>query len=120
MEDCRRVRAPAVFLALPLQEEARIAAIVEQLSRVPVDIRICPDGFGLALGKFAVSYVSGVTLLNVRDLPLGGWRLIAKEIEDRILAACVLLLTAPIFALIAIAIKVDSSGPVLFRPMRHG
>ena len=120
IEDCRRVGVQAVYVALPLHEEERIASIMERLSLVPVDIRLCPDNFGLGLGRFAVSHIGGITLLNVRDLPLGGWRLIAKEIEDRILAACVLLLTAPLFGLIAIAIKLDSSGPVFFRQLRHG
>jgi len=120
IDDCRHIGAQAVYIAIPLQEEERIAAIVDRLNIVPVDIRLCPDGYGLGLGQFAVSYVGGVTLLNVRELPLGGWRLIAKEIEDRILAACVLAVTAPLFALIAIAIKLDSPGPVFFRQLRHG
>jgi len=120
IEDCRRAGAPAVYIALPLQEEQRIASIVDRLNIVAVDVRVCPDGFGFGLGTFDVSHVGGVTLLNVRDLPLDGWRLIAKEIEDRILAGCVLTLTAPLFALIAIAIKLDSEGPVFFRQMRHG
>jgi Undecaprenyl-phosphate glucose phosphotransferase len=120
IEDCRRVGAPAVYIALPLHEEARIATVVDRLTLVPVDIRVCPDGFGLGLGTFDVSHVGGITLLNVRELPLGGWRLIAKEIEDRILAACLLTLTAPLFAVLAVAIKLDSPGPVFFRQMRHG
>lgn len=120
IHECRRVGAQAVYIALPLQDEERIAAIVGRLNLVPVDIRLCPDGFGLSLGRFAVSHIGGITLLNVRDVPLGGWRLVAKEIEDRILAACVLALTAPLFAVIAIAIRLDSPGPVFFRQFRHG
>src|SRR5262249_1039567 len=77
-------------------------------------------GFGLSLGRFAVSHIGGITLLNVRNLPLGGWRLVAKEIEDRLLAACVLAMTAPLFAVIALAIQLDSPGPVFFRQLRHG
>ncbi|MBV9330425.1 MAG: sugar transferase, partial [Alphaproteobacteria bacterium] len=60
------------------------------------------------------------TLLNVRDLPLKGTKFLAKELEDRLLAAAVLILTAPLFALIALLIRLDSPGPVFFRQLRHG
>lgn len=120
IEHCRTDGTTYICIALPFTESARIARILDRLSVVPADIRLCPDSFALGLGNVDVSHLSGVTLFNVRDLPLAGWRYIAKEIEDRLIAAFVLVLTSPLFALIAIAIRLDSPGPVFFRQMRHG
>jgi Undecaprenyl-phosphate glucose phosphotransferase len=118
--DLRSDVSAFVCIALPLSEERRIEAIVDRLAVVPADVRLCPDTFGLELGPIEVSHLSGVTLFNVRNLPLAGWRLIAKEIEDRIIAAAVLILASPLFAIIAILIRLDSPGPVFFRQLRHG
>jgi Undecaprenyl-phosphate glucose phosphotransferase len=120
IEECRTDGTAFICIALAFSEHERIESIIDRLSVVPADIRLCPDAFGLELGPLDVSHVSGMTLFNVRDLPLGGWRLVAKEIEDRVIAAVVLALTSPLFAIIALAIRLDSPGPVFFRQMRHG
>src|SRR5262249_40461512 len=67
-----------------------------------------------------VSHIAGRTFLNVIDRPLYGWRSIAKEIEDRLLGVAILSLIAPLLFAIAILIKLDSPGPVLFRQKRYG
>jgi Undecaprenyl-phosphate glucose phosphotransferase len=120
IDHCRKDGTTSICVALPLSQERRIATILERLVVVPADVRLCPDAYGVGLGPMAVSHLGNVTLLNVRDLPLGGWRLVIKEIEDRLIAAAVLALVAPLFAIIAIAIRLDSPGPVFFRQMRHG
>jgi len=64
------------------------------------------------LGRFPVVYVEPVTR--------GGWRAAAKRSFDTVIAAIALVLTAPITILAAIAIKLDSKGPVLFHQVRVG
>jgi exopolysaccharide biosynthesis polyprenyl glycosylphosphotransferase len=54
------------------------------------------------------------------DRPLRDWRRIAKEIEDRVLAAAILTLISPLMLVIACLIKLDSPGPVFFRQKRYG
>ncbi|MBI3517663.1 MAG: exopolysaccharide biosynthesis polyprenyl glycosylphosphotransferase, partial [Proteobacteria bacterium] len=58
--------------------------------------------------------------MRVVDRPLSHWRYVAKLLEDRILAAIALVLLSPVLAAIALAIRLDSPGPVLFRQKRHG
>jgi Undecaprenyl-phosphate glucose phosphotransferase len=120
IEHCRRDGTNSICIALPLSQERRIATILERLVVVPVDVRLCPDAYGVGLGAMSVSHLGNVTLLNLRQIPLGGWKLVAKEIEDRLIAAAVLALVAPLLVIIAIAIRLDSPGPVFFRQMRHG
>ena len=59
-------------------------------------------------------------MLDVANRPLAGWRYVAKLIEDKILSAALILLLSPLLALIALAIKLDSPGPVFFRQPRYG
>src|SRR5262249_13558848 len=64
--------------------------------------------------------VAGIPMLAVHERPIVGWSLLLKEIEDRLFAAVLLLVLLPVFALIALAIKLDSQGPVFFRQKRYG
>ena len=118
--DIRRLGITTVIVALPLSADLRLAAALNKLNLVPVDVRLCPGEFGLQLGHFDVSHVGGLTLLNVMDRPLRDWRRIAKEVEDRVLAAAILALISPLMLAVALLIKLDSPGPVFFRQKRYG
>ncbi|MCI0557133.1 MAG: exopolysaccharide biosynthesis polyprenyl glycosylphosphotransferase, partial [Nitrososphaera sp.] len=59
-------------------------------------------------------------VLKVFQKPVSGWSYLAKTIEDKVLAALLLVLTMPVMVLIAVCIKLDSPGPVLFRQKRYG
>ncbi|HKU94704.1 MAG TPA: undecaprenyl-phosphate glucose phosphotransferase [Vineibacter sp.] len=120
VDDIRRLGITSVIVALPLSADLRLAAALNKLSLVPVDVRLCPDDFGLQLGTVDVSHVGDVTLINVMERPLRDWRRVAKEIEDRVLAAMILALISPLMLAVAALIKLDSPGPVFFRQKRYG
>ena len=107
-------------MALPSYAEERLLACIKKLRSLPVDVRLCPDRIGFHLPHRQVSHLGGLPLLNVFERPLAGWSYILKAMEDRVLAAGILVLIAPLFALIALAIRIDSRGPVLFRQKRYG
>ena len=109
-----------VVLALPWSADDRLLDIVSRLQILPVDVRLFPGSVGLSLKRPGVTHVDQVTLLNVVDKPLSEWRLVVKAVEDRVLAALILLFAAPAMAAIAAAIKLDSRGPVFFRQNRTG
>lgn len=120
VEAVRRQAIDSVIVALPLGADHQLVETLNKLSHVPVDVRLCPDAFGLRLGEVGVSHIGGHTFLNAIDRPLRDWRWIAKEIEDRIIAACILGMISPLLLAIAIAIRLDSPGPALFRQKRYG
>ncbi len=120
VDDARRLGISTVIVAMQLAVDRALTDTMNKLSLLPVDVRLCPDAFGLRLGQVQVSHIGGLTFLNVLDRPLRGWRWIAKEIEDRVLAAIILTLISPVLLGVALLVKLDSPGPVLFRQKRYG
>ena len=120
LRDARQNQIDKIVLALPLAADRRLTSIMARLRPLPVDVCVCLDRFGLQIKPSAVTYLDGLTLLNILDKPLAGWRLVAKQLEDRLLASFILLLIMPVMLAIALAIKLDSPGPVFFRQRRWG
>ena len=120
LEDARERHIDMIMVALPLAADWRLTRVLEKLRLLPIDVRLCPDQLAFRLRPCEVSHVSGLTLLNVLDRPFRDWRMVGKAIEDRVLSALILLLIAPVMLAIALAIKLDSPGPVFFRQRRYG
>lgn len=112
----RRGEVDVVILALPWAAEARIAELIERLSAYPVEVRIAPDLVASRLPKR--HFPTGPILL--RACPISGFAGLMKRIEDYALALLALAIAAVPMLLIAIAVKLDSRGPVLFRQKRIG
>lgn len=116
----RQYRVDQVVVALPWGAEERLLEWINKLKRLPVDIRLCPDMIGFRLSEPGITRIAGTPLINVVEKPLSGWNWIAKAVEDRVLAALILILVSPLMVAIAIAVRLDSPGPVLFRQNRSG
>ena len=120
LRDVRRYGIDTVIVALPLDAERLLVETLNRLTVVPVDVKLCPGEFSLRLGSVRTSDVGGHTMLNVIDRPLRDWQWIAKSIEDRVLGTLILIAIAPLLLAIALLIRLDSPGPVLFRQKRYG
>jgi Undecaprenyl-phosphate glucose phosphotransferase len=120
LRDARHQHIDTVLVALPLSADRLLVDTLNRLCLLPVNTRLCPDAFGLRLGAVGITHIAGHSFLNVIDRPISDWRWIAKEIEDRVLGAAILALISPLMLLIALLIKLDSRGPVLFRQKRYG
>ncbi len=109
-----------IWIALPMRAEEIIQKILRLTIDTPVTIRLVPDFFGYELINHHAVAVAGVPIITLRSSRVEGHAGIAKAIEDRLIAAILLLPLAPILGLIAIGVKLSSSGPVFFRQKRHG
>ncbi|MGH6969829.1 MAG: Gfo/Idh/MocA family oxidoreductase, partial [Stellaceae bacterium] len=116
--DVRDGRIDMVIVAMPAAADLRLAEAMSKLRLVPVDVRLCSESFVFDVGPCEVSQINGLTMFNVIDRPVSDWKWIAKATEDRVLAAFILLLISPLLAAIAVAVRLDSPGPVFFRQKR--
>ena len=116
----RQSHVDMLIINFPVAAEDRILQVLHQLWVLPVDIRLNTYAQKLRYRPRAYSHIGNMSFLDLFDRPLTGWKLIAKEIEDKVLAGIFLILAAPVMALVALAIRLDSPGPVLFRQKRYG
>jgi Undecaprenyl-phosphate glucose phosphotransferase len=120
IRDVRVHGIDTVIVALPWTGEHLLVETLNKLRLVPVDVKLCPGEFAMRLGAVQATHIGGQTFLNVIDRPLRDWRGIAKSIEDRALGLLILTLISPLLIAIAVLVRLDSPGPVLFRQKRYG
>lgn len=116
--DAHDVRS--VYFAIPLGESDLIEDVHFQLLDRHVAVHWVPDIFSLLLVNHSVKEMAGLPVLTLSETPLTGTRLLFKAVEDRVLAILILLLIAPVLLIIAVAVRLDSEGPVFFRQARKG
>jgi Undecaprenyl-phosphate glucose phosphotransferase len=120
LEFARRTRVDLVLFALPISAEARILEMLKKLWVLPLDIRLSAHTNQLRFRPRSYSYLGKIPTLDVFEAPISDWDLIMKWLFDHVVGAIVLLLVSPVMALVALAVKLDSPGPVLFRQKRFG
>ena len=109
-----------VWCALPIRAHERLEWLVGQAETLPIRIKIVPDYFSLALVRAQAELLAGVPLIGLREPVIEGPVRLAKRIFDLIISSITLLLAAPFMAALAILIRLDSPGPILFRQERAG
>ncbi|HQE93550.1 MAG TPA: undecaprenyl-phosphate glucose phosphotransferase [Anaerolineae bacterium] len=109
-----------VIITLPWNYQRRILNILRECERQQVTARLVPDLFQMSLSRVEVSDLGGVPLIEVQEIAFSPVALVTKRIMDLFVAGLGLLLGWPILMLIALAIKRDSPGPVLFKQERVG
>ena len=116
----RKNRIDLIIVAIPLSAEDRLLQVLNRLWELPVDIRISGQSTRLRFAPTAYSYLGDLPMLSVFDRPLAGWHAILKDVMDRIIAMLALVMLAPLMIGTAIAIRLETKGPVLFKQKRYG
>ena len=119
-EFARHAKVDLVILSLPITAEQRVLQMLRKLWVLPIDIRLAAHASKLRLRPRSYSWIGDVPVLDVFDRPIVDWDLVLKSAFDRIVGALCLLVLSPVMLAIAIAIKLDSRGSVLFRQQRYG
>ncbi|RQZ52372.1 undecaprenyl-phosphate glucose phosphotransferase [Burkholderia sp. Bp9099] len=109
-----------VWLTLPMSHESRIQRIVRELRDEFVELRLLPDVRQMAVVERSATDVLGMPAINLATTPRSAPELWAKFAFDRLFAGAVLIPLLPLLAALAIAVKLSSPGPVLFRQRRKG
>ena len=109
-----------VIFAMPLTAHQKLEELLSRIRDEMVDIKIVPDLYRFISLRGGVEEFEGLPFINLRESPMVGWNRILKRFFDILLACLGLILLSPLFLLIALAIRITSPGPVLYRQVRMG
>lgn len=113
-------RIDQVVVALPWSAEDRLQQIVSRLALTPVKIRLAPDLASFAFARRPLVLLGEMPVMTLFERPISGMDAAVKSLEDKVLTVLILALIWPLLVLVAIAIKLDSPGPIFFRQPREG
>ncbi|HSP24010.1 MAG TPA: undecaprenyl-phosphate glucose phosphotransferase [Saliniramus sp.] len=116
----RGTKLDLVIFTVPISAETRILQMLSKLWILPIDIRLAAHTSRLRLRPRSYSYIGNVPVLDVFDRPIADWGLVAKWVFDKTVGSLLLLLLSPVMLATALAVKLDSRGPVFFKQKRYG
>ncbi len=109
-----------VFVALPHNSYEEVEKILQFLQNQTVDVRIVPDLIQFMTIQGQAELFDGLPIVTLQATPLYGWNRVSKRITDILFSSVILIITSPLMLLIAMLIRLNSSGPVLHRQKRMG
>jgi polysaccharide biosynthesis protein PslA len=120
LERSREEQVDLIVIALPLNAMDRIAMILDQIGSAVADLCLTTDFVGFRYKSSQISSVGSNPVVLMDERPLKDWRAASKSAFDIVIGSMMLIILSPLLALIALAIRLDSPGPVLFRQPRLG
>jgi len=109
-----------IYIALPMSSQPRIVQLLDEMRDTTVSIYFVPDLFMTDLIQARLDDLGGLPVVAVCESPFTGVNGLCKQVFDFVVAALIVVMIAPLLVVIAIAVKVTSPGPVLFRQHRYG
>jgi len=115
-------RIRRLYIALPLTEAEKIEELYIDLLDSSVDVIWIPDLRSLILLNHSVSKIEGLPAIHLNESPLTSYptAALSKAVLDRTVALIAIILLSPVLLATALAVKMSSPGPVLFKQKRHG
>lgn len=109
-----------IYLSLPMASQPRILQVLDELKDTTASIFFVPDMFVTDLIQGRTGSVCGMPVIAVCETPFTGSNGFVKRFSDIVLSIIILVLISPILAGVAVAVKLGSPGPVIFRQRRYG
>ena len=109
-----------IVIAKEVAAKFDITRIMSALSILPAEVFLHPGFLGNQVHLSGLTSISESSLLRIQKKPISEWGLILKSVTDKVIASTALVTLAPFMLLVALAIKLDSPGPVFFRQKRNG
>jgi len=116
----KKNRVDLIYLALPMASQPRIMKLLDELHDTTASIYFAPDIFTFDLIQARMDNIGGIPVLAVCETPFYGVDGLVKRLSDIVIASAILALIAPLLLAIAVAVKLTSPGPAIFRQRRYG
>lgn len=107
-----------VVIALEWGEHSKVAEVLKSIGDEMVDIKVIPDIYEFMTLRGGIDELDGLPIISLQGTPLYGWNIVAKRGADIIFSVIAIIITAPLMSLIAILIKLTSSGPIFYKQER--
>ncbi len=120
IEFTRKARINMLIVSIPLNAEKRVLQLLKRLWMLPVDIRLSAHTNKLFFRQRTYSYEGTVPLVDVFEKPIADWDSVMKRTFDIVFSFFAIVALSPIMLITAIAVKLDSKGPIIFRQKREG
>lgn len=120
IQDAREGKLDRIYIALGMNDEAKIKKIVSQLTDTTCSVLLIPDIFTFNILQSRTEEINGVPVVPLFDTPLNGINMVFKRLEDIFVSSIILVLISPVLIVIACAVKFSSAGPIIFRQIRYG
>lgn len=116
----RRTSVDEIILAVPYADAPYVQRLIDELAIVPATVHLAPDVNAPWTYQLPAAHVGTLPTLRLLRGPMALRDRIVKRCFDLAVGAVLLMIALPLFLALAIAIKLDSKGPVFFRQRRHG
>ena len=116
----RTAHIDQIYLALPMARQPRVIRVLDGLKDTTASIFFVPDIFVTDLIQGRVDEVGGMPVFAVRDTPLRGVSGLTKRVLDIALSGVAVIVLSPLLLATAIAVRLSSAGPIIFKQCRYG
>jgi len=120
VEFARLARIDMLIVCIPLRAEQRVLELLKKLWILPVDIRLSAHTDKVRFRNRGASFIGTVPFVDVVAKPIADWDMVAKRTFDLVFATSAIIALFPVMIAAAIAVKLESKGPVLFKQKRYG
>jgi Undecaprenyl-phosphate glucose phosphotransferase len=114
----QRERIDHLYVALSLDEHGKVVNVIQSASREGVDIKVVPDLLQFIALRARLEELDGVPIININDVPLQGFNSALKRSVDLAISFASLVVLAVPLALIALAVRIGSKGPIFYSQVR--
>ena len=116
----QRERVDHLYVALPLEDHAKLLDLIEVTSRECIDVKVVPDLLQFIAIRARLEDLDGLPIININDVPLQGFNAWVKRVSDIVLSSAALLVMGIPLGIIAALVRWTSSGPVFYTQERMG
>ncbi|MFK3738566.1 undecaprenyl-phosphate glucose phosphotransferase [Massilia sp. TN1-12] len=109
-----------IFISQPISAQPRIRKLIDELQDTTASVYFLPDVYIFDLMQARFDNVGGMPVIAICETPFMGINSMIKRASDIVLSSFILVLLAPLLLVIALAVKMSSPGPVIFRQRRYG
>ncbi|MRW93026.1 undecaprenyl-phosphate glucose phosphotransferase [Duganella sp. FT80W] len=109
-----------IFISQPISAQPRIRALLDELQDTTASVYFLPDIYVFDLMQARFDTVCGMPVVAICESPFTGMNAMVKRVSDIVMALIIQIMLLPIMLAIALAVKLSSPGPVIFRQRRYG